>query len=63
MEREQFTIISLRTKGEKQAGRIQLFKYIVYTRCAQSLHNLYPNIEMMKTNCPKLHSGQRLQLT
>ena len=48
----QLTIISVSTKGEKQAGTIQLCKYVAYKRCAQSPHKLYPNVEMIKTKCP-----------
>ena len=63
MKTVQLTGISVSTKGEKQAGTVQLSKYVVYTRCAQSLHKLYPNVEMMKTKCPKLQICQRLQMT
>ena len=45
----QLTSISVSTKGAKQAGTIQLSKYVVYTRCTQSLHKLYPNVEIMNT--------------
>ena len=62
-EAVQLTSISVSPKGEKQAGTIQLSKYVVYTRCAQSLLKLYPNVEMMKTKCPKLQICQRLQMT
>ena len=54
------TSTSVSTKGEKQAGTTQLSKYVVYTRCAQSLYWLYPKVEMMKTKCPKLQIYQRL---
>ena len=63
MKTVQLTSISVSTKGEKQAGTIQLSKYVVFTRCIQSLHKLYPNVEMMKTKCPKLQICQRLQMT
>ena len=59
----QLTSISVSTKGEKQVGTIQLSKYVVYTRCVQSLDKPYPNVEMMKTKCPKLQICQRLQMT
>ena len=63
MKTVQRTSITVSTKGEKQAGTVQLSKYVVYTRRAQSLHKLYPNVEMMKTKCPKLQICQRLQMT
>ena len=63
MEIVQLTSISVSTKGEKQAGTIQLSKYVLYTRCAQSQRKLYPNVEMMKTKCSKLQICQRLQMT
>ena len=59
----QLTSISVTTKREKQAGTIQLSKYVAYIRCAQSLHKLYPKVETMKTKCPKLQICQRLQMT
>ena len=62
MKTVQLTSINVSTKGEKQTGTIQLPKYVVYTRYAQSLHKLYPNVEMMKTKCPKLQICQRLQM-
>ena len=62
MKTEQLTSISVSTKGEKQERTIQLHKYVVHTRCPQSLHKLYPNAEMMKTKCLKLQIFQRLQM-
>ena len=41
----QLISISVSTKGAKQSGTIHLSKYIVYTRCVQSLNRLYPNVE------------------
>ena len=35
--RVQLTIISISTKGEKQAGTIQLTKYIVYICCSLAI--------------------------
>ena len=63
MKTVQLTRISVSTKGEKQAGTIQLSKYVVYTRSAQSLHKLYPNVGMMKAKCPEMQICQRLQMT
>ena len=63
MKTVQLTSISVSTKDGKHAGTIQLSKYVVYTRCAQSLHKLYPNVEMMKIKCPKSQICQRLQMT
>ena len=57
------TSISVSVKGGKQVGTIQLTEYVVYTRCAQVLHKLCPNFEIMKTKCPKLQICQRLQMT
>ena len=54
MKTVQRTSISVNTKGEKQAGTIQLSKYVVYTKFAQSLHKLYPNVEMRKTKIANL---------
>ena len=62
MKTVQLTSISVSTKSEKQAGTIQFSKYIVYTRCAQSLHKCYSNVEMIKTKCPKSQIFQRLQM-
>ena len=63
MKTVQLTGISVRTKGENQAGTIQLSKYIVYTSCAQNLHKLYPNVELMKTKRQKYQIWQRPQMT
>ena len=52
-ENSKLTSIRVCAKGEELAGTIQLSKYVVYTRCSQSLRKLYPNVEMMKTKCPK----------
>ena len=35
--RVQLTIISISTKGEKQAGTIQLTKYIIYICCSLAI--------------------------
>ena len=49
MKKVQVTSISVSTKGAKQPGTIQLSKYVVYSGCAQSLHKLYPNVEIINT--------------
>ena len=49
MQIVQLTSISVSTKGEKQAGTIQLSKYVLYTRWAQSLHKLYsPKLQILQ---------------
>ena len=63
MKTVQLTSKSVSAKCKKQAGTKQFSKYVAYVRCAQSLHKLYPNVEMMKTKCPKLQICQRLQMT
>ena len=53
MKTVQLTCISVSTKGEKQAATKKLSKYVAYTRRGQILHKLYPNVEILKTKCPK----------
>ena len=62
MKTVQLTSITVSTNGQKQAGTIQLSKYVLYTRCGQSLHKLCPNVEIMKTKCPKFQICERLQM-
>ena len=54
MKTVQLTSISVRTKVENQAGTIQLSKYIVYTRCAQNLHNCIQMLSWWRPNAKNI---------
>ena len=49
---------------EEKTSRYNTFVQICFicTRCTQSLHKLYPNVEVRKTKCLKFQICQTLQI-